>query len=255
MADNLFQVLGIQSREDCVSNAMAYAFNASEKFRRSFLDLICGKRGADYAEARAHTRISAGIQGVPDIVLVCQSGRETELIIIENKLRAEEGNDQTERYASPKTIETLRTRLCPDRRTVKESFVFLTLFPDQEPKSRRYATKQYKELSRTFGDYALKTTLADSLMYDWLSLVQSFYSKEHVAPGDLVGHIRLTYQDPILRLLARDRPAPEIEITSAMIEAATDALMCRALDLTCPDTELFPLVAGEILAAALRSRR
>lgn len=95
--DNIFRVLGIQSREDCVSNALAYAFNTSLAYRRSFLRYICEKDPDQYnlRSCHAFTRISTGAPGIPDLVLALENSVCSEIVVIENKLKAEEGDDQT----------------------------------------------------------------------------------------------------------------------------------------------------------------
>src|SRR5687768_10845633 len=131
--DNIFRVLGIQSREDCVSNALAYAFNTSLAFRRAFLRCICEKDPDQYNSCQAFTRISTGAPGIPDLVLAIENSVCAEIVVIENKLKAEEGDDQTQRYASKEAVAALSRRLLPGRPIGEPSFVFLTLFPDQQP--------------------------------------------------------------------------------------------------------------------------
>ena len=133
MGDNIYCVLGIQSHEDCISNALAYAFNVSSAFRQGFLRQICGKVPDRYDSFQAFTRVSAGEPGIPDIVLALGKASGAEIVVIENKLKAEEGSDQTERYCSKEAVEGLCNRLLPGKPIGEASFVFLTLFPDQEP--------------------------------------------------------------------------------------------------------------------------
>ena len=166
MTDIVFKVLGVQSREDCVSNALAYAFNASGPFQQAFLTHICGKEPSRYTSCQAFTRISAGAAGIPDIVLALWRGTRGELVIIENKLKAEEGADQTKRYASDEAIAALSRRLLPDRSIAEASFVFLTLFPDQQPLAAdRYTVKRHADLrsmAAEIGDWG--NDLAEQLM-------------------------------------------------------------------------------------------
>jgi PD-(D/E)XK nuclease superfamily len=184
MSDNVFQVLGIQSREDCVSNAIAYAFNSCTKFRESFLRIICEKQPDDYSEIKALTRVSIAGYGTPDLVIVCTSDMGTDLILIENKLAADEGEDQTTRYASEPFRELLRRKLCPDKPTPKWTFIFLTLFPDQEAASQDFRHKSYELLAGTVSKYAHPDSLAETLMRDWLALLDRFYKKRAVQPSD-----------------------------------------------------------------------
>jgi hypothetical protein len=185
MSENVFRVLGIQSREDCISNAIAYAFNVSQKFRNSFLMDVCGKNPNDYDAFLAYTRVSVAGHGIPDIVIRCANRVMDDLIVIENKLRAEE-EDQTERYASKSLCESLRNRICPNRTNVSWTFIFLTLFPDQEPQSPKFSHKTHKCLIRAVSDFANPGSLAERLVRDWGALVSNFYKMEMVEADDRV---------------------------------------------------------------------
>lgn len=48
-----------------------------------------------------HARAQVPTLGTPDLVVVCK-GKAIDWVIIENKLNALEGKDQTRRYASPR---------------------------------------------------------------------------------------------------------------------------------------------------------
>lgn len=188
-SDNIFKVLGIQSREDSVSNAIAYAINQSDEFRQVFLQHICDKKvGNYYNSCRAYTRVLTGAYGIPDIVIVCKSKTSADLIIIENKLKADEGDDQTDNYATEESIEGLIERLCPEfsRKNVNASFIFLTLFPDQWPASRKFVVKRHSDLAVTYRAKKGINSLADHLISDWVGLTKSFYAKSQAKAGDLI---------------------------------------------------------------------
>ncbi len=192
MSDNLFIVLGIQTREDCVSNALAYAINVSQSFRQQFLQQICGKDACNYTSTRAYTIISAGASGIPDIVITLESSSSADIVVIENKLKAEEGDDQTVRYSSKEAVHALMTRLLPEKVLGEPFFVFMTLFPDQQPTAQQYAVHRHSELKKVVtGVSEWESKLAKELISDWLALVESFYEREKVAPSDIF-HDRLT---------------------------------------------------------------
>ena len=71
MEMNIFRILGIQAREDAISNVLAYSFNTPPSFRDVFLESICEKDPKKYTKCEAHTRLSTTTSGVPDIVLAC----------------------------------------------------------------------------------------------------------------------------------------------------------------------------------------
>lgn len=186
MKKNLFAILGIQTREDCISNALAYALNTSPLFRQHFLNQICGKDHSMYTSVTAYTRVSAGASGIPDIVITLESQSHADIVIIENKLKAEEGNDQTVRYSSREAIDALMSRLLPKNTLGETSFVFLTLFPDQNPGAQQYTVHRHSELQNVVSEISQwDNELAEQLITDWLALVKSFYARENVSLSDI----------------------------------------------------------------------
>lgn len=188
ISGNLFNVLGVQSREDCVSNALCYAFNKSPSFMRSFLKHICDKKDPErYELCKAHTRVSTGTPGIPDLVLTLEKPSSVEIVVIENKLNAEEGDNQTSRYSSKEAIESLwnNPKLELKKQKGETSFVFLTLFPDQLPKDSQYLKKQHSDLQKVAAEIPKwDDRLAQQLINDWLALTRKFYEKEQVSLSD-----------------------------------------------------------------------
>lgn len=186
MKNNLFSILGIQNREDCVSNALAYSLNNSALFRQHFLNQICAKDDSMHASVNAYTRVSAGASGIPDIVITLESQTHADIVVIENKLKAEEGKDQTVRYSSREAIDAVMDRLLPKKSLGEPSFVFLTLFPDQEPGAQQYTVHRHSELQNVVSKISQwDNQIAEQLITDWLSLVKSFYARETVSPSDI----------------------------------------------------------------------
>lgn len=187
MIENVFTVLGIQSREDCVSNALAYVFNVSVPFRRVFLRQICGKDPDLYSSAKAFTRVSTGAPGIPDIVLSLEGESCADLVVIENKIKADEGDDQTVRYASKEAIVALSDRLLPGKAIGEPAFIFMTLFPDQQPAAQdKYTVHRHSELKAiAAGINDWGNDLARQLINDWLVLTGAFYDRQNVTPSDI----------------------------------------------------------------------
>lgn len=186
MKNNLFAILGIQTREDCISNALAFALNNSKLFQHHFLNRICGKDHSIYTSVIAYTRVSAGASGIPDIVITLESQSHADIVVIENKLKAEEGNDQTIRYSSREAIDALMSRLLPQKPLGKPSFIFLTLFPDQDPGAQQYMVRRHSELQDVVSKMSQwDNELAKQLITDWLALVKSFYARENVSLSDI----------------------------------------------------------------------
>jgi hypothetical protein len=190
-SDNIYRALGIQTNEDCISNAIAYTFNSSQDFKRYFLERICNKDISRYRECTAYTGVFTGSTGIPDIALVfvCRGDDSADIIIIENKLKALEGDNQILKYSTEESIDALHQRFCPElnRNSVKVSFVFLSLFPDINPSSDRFLVKRHAELCE-FKNEITDNTLSARLIADWIELVEAFYEKATLSEDDMLSH-------------------------------------------------------------------
>lgn len=186
MKDNILKVLGVQSREDSISNTLAYGITKSTEIQDFFLSNICNVN-TKYNTCKAYTRVSTGDTGIPDLVIVCDASDTAELIVIENKLKAEEGMDQTEKYASDDSIKTLHQKLCPHlpKENVNVKFIFITLFPDQRPSSSKFVTKKHGELLPLKEKLSVDK-LPEQLLKDWFELVDSFYKNSIVDEKDIL---------------------------------------------------------------------
>jgi hypothetical protein len=75
---------------------------------------------------------------------VAKKGSFTELFVIENKLKADEGENQTSRYASPDALEKLKGTLSLSA-VVTPRFIVLNLFPDQKPEDALFTQVTYQK--------------------------------------------------------------------------------------------------------------
>jgi hypothetical protein len=134
----------------------------------------------------AFTRISVGESGIPDLILAAVKEDSVDLIIIENKLKAEEGDDQTSSYASDECIERLRGVLNLQGEVIPH-FVFLTLFPDQVPQDAHFSSANYLHLHEGLKDYEPgESSTADRLVADLDLLLGEFYECGQLSRSDLV---------------------------------------------------------------------
>ncbi|MHB9109491.1 MAG: hypothetical protein ACYDCO_20755 [Armatimonadota bacterium] len=190
--DDLLRVLGVQDKEDIITNLLAYGINTDLGFARIFLSAVCGSV-SPYTQARAETRIAIPGLGVPDLAIVATDGSAYDLFVIENKVKADEGNDQTERYE--KCFATLKARLISHSTARSTTGIFLTLFPDVHPCNPNFRTATYADLldglkTYTGGHDALLDALLASLRVQY----SAFYSAAHVSSTDRVLE-RLSIQD------------------------------------------------------------
>lgn len=186
---NIFTILGVATREDAITNALAFAVNNSPKFA----DYLVGKLAPSFGKLSLDWRAYARIQtsaGVPDLVLSGSKDDAKALLVIENKLAAEEGEDQTERYASEQCKADLRARLGTGEGPLDIAFAFLSLFPDIRAKSPAFCSYTHQVLCdhqpESVGDVG-------RLIGDWISLLKSFYE-----------HDNLKMSEPVMVMLQDD---------------------------------------------------
>lgn len=186
MKDNIFSILGVQSKEDSISNAIAFSFNNSLIFRRFFLESLCQKDINKYSKSFAYTRVSLGSSGVPDIVITLESNNECEIVVIENKLKAGEGENQTIRYSSPQAKKEIVSRFFPKHdHPIHFTFIFLTLFPDQKPASSDFQVRLHSLFSEIFTKAKdWENATVKQLIEAWANLTENFYGRGQVSDHD-----------------------------------------------------------------------
>ena len=177
---NIFSILGIATREDVNTNLLIFAFNNSPRFRCHLLNKVDINLFDPEITWQAYPRVGLAGIGVPDVIV---GGKEDIgfLIIIENKLTADEGDDQTVRYASPDSIQALTKRFFEkEPKKVHSYFLFLTLFPEMPAGSDDFRSITHREL---FSDFEIDTSyhLQEKLIADWKSIITLFYAREELA--------------------------------------------------------------------------
>lgn len=149
MGENLIAALRIQDKEDIITNMMAYCINASDLFARVFLcSLSCADHGPR-ATYMALTRQQTP-NGNPDLAIAVKTGSREHLIVIENKINADEGYDQTKRYAAKKCTDALLKRFgVGNEKWASQEFVLWTLFPDPKPQSSAFKVATYQNVLKS----------------------------------------------------------------------------------------------------------
>ncbi|MGG3739184.1 hypothetical protein [Aeribacillus pallidus] len=181
---NLVKALGITYKEDIISNMIVALIKHSRSFRESFLSKLINLQQPSDFSVRIYTRILTSV-GIPDIVSVIENERECYLLIIENKLKADEGYKQTLRYASKECITELKKILGLSDRKVEEKFIFLTLVPESIPTSSLFINISYEDLINNIPspteDVGLK------MLYEDLSdVLLEFYKDLDITDNDLI---------------------------------------------------------------------
>lgn len=197
MNANVLSILGVSSKEDVISNLLRYCIEASREFRDAFLSDICNVPSPSNARVQALTRVSTGESGVPDLVIAVESPSEKHLVVLENKLKADEGKDQTVRYSSRACVDYIKRRVGWSGTTPSERFVFLTLFPDQKPAAAAFRLVTYQDLLDTMRPMLPITDPMALLLTDsWRALLETFYSKARPLDDDFL-LAQLQEADPI----------------------------------------------------------
>lgn len=125
---DVFEILGINSREDSYTDLVKYAFDNSEEFKSNFCKFFAGYESSDFVLSvrNEHTYIvlSEKKKEVPDMILYSKNSNE--IILIENKIFSGEGYKQTFRYSKPDFTAIVKERLkLPN--AVFNKFYFVTL--------------------------------------------------------------------------------------------------------------------------------
>jgi hypothetical protein len=181
---NLVTQLGITYKEDIISNFLVALFNHSPYFRETFLTRFLGIDQPSQFEVTTYTRIHTSM-GIPDIISVIQNKDVCYLLIIENKLKADEGYQQTLRYASEKCINEIKQKLKITRGNVQVKLLFLTLVPETVPTSPVFINISYEQLITEVPNRIEDDGL--NLLYeDFTSVLNEFYKDLDVLDDDLL---------------------------------------------------------------------
>ncbi|WP_394139435.1 PD-(D/E)XK nuclease family protein [Cytobacillus oceanisediminis] len=172
---NTIALLNSFYREDVITDLISNLINSEENYAKWFARSICDVSDTD-ARFVSKTRISLGRGiGTPDLVIERKVNYKTDLIIvIENKLGALEGAEQTNRYASDKGKGKLYSTLKVEQ-DVPIKFLFLTLDPYTPAKNSSFDKKDYLDFVHVDWNNVIKDEAARKIMYDFSSLLKEFY--------------------------------------------------------------------------------
>ncbi|HEY0757623.1 MAG TPA: hypothetical protein VGD59_00010 [Acidisarcina sp.] len=172
---NIFKVLGVSTKEDVLTNLLEYCFNTSRQFSSLFFNSIL-KWPATTQFDGVHVRKNVPGYGTPDMII---SGRRTDtprVALIELKLHAIEGLDQTDRYAQSECQSAILAQLDFPPNT-EFHLIFLTLFPDQKPNSHRFRATSFRPILRALQKTPVSDDrLGSQLLSDWTECLDEFYA-------------------------------------------------------------------------------
>ncbi|MTI66591.1 MAG: hypothetical protein FH753_08325 [Firmicutes bacterium] len=187
MDKNIYKILGITFKEDIISNLLVETINESKIFSDIFLETICDIKKVDEYDCKAVTRMGTSKFGIPDIVIKVVSRDKIYMIIVENKLKAEEGYDQTKRYSNKECVGELSHKIgITDVDEIDTKFIYLTLIPEQIPSGQLFINKTYKDLLESCKDVELENSVLNKLISDYMIVLSRFYSGLEVKDEELI---------------------------------------------------------------------
>ncbi|MGB8098556.1 MAG: hypothetical protein WCF17_15475, partial [Terracidiphilus sp.] len=186
---NVLNLLGVTGKEDVHTNLFKYCIEHSPQFRNSFFASVLGWP-TDTELSDVRTRLSLRGIGVPDIVVSGTHGRRKRLGVVEVKLHAEEGHDQTTRYASKECFHEIceAFELEKDDLTATD-LVFFTLYPDQFPDNEDFRPVCIKGFATELTRHPINDDpTAAMLLCSWTDCLNEFYEGENLDDNDSLGH-------------------------------------------------------------------
>lgn len=183
---NIVELLGITYKEDIISNLIAGLLNESQNFRINFLEKIAKVQNADLYNVKAKTRITTSV-GIPDIVIAIENQEKAIILIIENKLKTEEGDEQTKRYSQEICKKELYhySNINMKYENVEFKSIFLTLIPEQIPTSQEFINVTYNDLIDKVN-IKLEDDLLNKIYSDFIDTLNEFYKGLDVREDDKV---------------------------------------------------------------------
>lgn len=181
---NLLNLLGVAAKEDVHANLFKYCIENSPHFREAFFSSILNWP-PDTDLKSIDVRPSIAGTGLPDLVIVGRDSANARLAIIELKLHAIEGFNQTARYASSECLGRIRAEFEMGSNTHDE-LVFLTLYPAHTAECDDFRSISLRHLVAALKvkDFS-SNTLASQLVQHWVDCIGEFYSAGNLGNEDL----------------------------------------------------------------------
>ncbi|RIW28202.1 hypothetical protein D3H55_22110 [Bacillus salacetis] len=189
---NTITLLNSFYREDVISDMICHLINEEQDFAQWFAKEICGADNMN-AEFEAETRVGLGRGiGTPDLVISRKvDGNMDTILVIENKLGALEGKEQTNRYASDEGRAKLLSALEAGKGTPIQ-FLFLTLDPFTPAKNSTFAKMDFQKFIDVNWEELIRDDSARKVIADYSALLKEFY--EPITSAKPTDEISTKYQ-------------------------------------------------------------
>jgi len=168
---NIIKALNIFYREDVISDFLKNCFEDSPVFLQQFLHSASLPIQVSN-DVKIYNRKGLGKQiGTPDMIIVIKG--EANLVVVENKLGAAEGDAQTDRYYRDAAREVVKKHFELDEYT-QFHFIYLTLDTTVTPSEKRYAQVFYQYFLQ--GEWPLNDATLQQIFRDFQQILQQFYT-------------------------------------------------------------------------------
>lgn len=190
MGKTILEILGVMDREDTITNMLQYGIENNPTFATKFMALLTNKNGeASFSDVSALTRMKVK-KGVPDLIVSGIGPEGPVIVVVENKIKAGEGKDQTSNYFEAK--EEIRTKLKKSRQDIQFDqpqviFVFLTLNPYDKPAEGNFVRIDYDRLLKELGDEPLGDNEVLNLLWkEFVEAVRNYYLAGKLSENDSI---------------------------------------------------------------------
>ncbi len=217
---NIFDAFNILYREDVISDFLKSCFENSDEFLRKFL---CQAHISlpDKIEYQVNNRIGLGKSiGTPDIIIVSQSSVQNDIVIIENKLGASEGLNQTNRYVSAEAREKLLHYF--DLKEAQFHFIYLTLDTIATAQNEQFSLLNYQLFLS--DEWTLKNEKLSLIFCDFREKLISFYKPLEKPMQSLEGQAILDQTQKVICwqsiLLNAMKDSPDVQLVWGRVGGA-----------------------------------
>jgi hypothetical protein len=170
---NIFDALNIFYREDTISDFLVTCFRDSNVFLAEFLKAADIQVREDTI-FQIDTRVALGKEiGTPDIVIRGIVEDKMKLIIIENKMGAAEGNEQTNRYESSKAKAKIAEKYKVPIEQIHFHFIFLALDTTAKPRNTKFSFINY--IIFLENDWPLHQETVQLLFKNFIDKLRNYY--------------------------------------------------------------------------------
>lgn len=176
MTVNTMDLLGVNFNEEVIGNLIVGLINSSDNFRRAFSRHILEISNVEGFDVKAYSK-EATSKGIPDIIISAESDDEIIISIVEEKLKANEGHNQTFIY----TEEVIKEEIIKESNNKKINFkyIYLTLIEDEKKINYGYINKTFKDLINDVW-VEIEDEGLNRLYKDFITNIMKFYTLQEL---------------------------------------------------------------------------